>query len=861
MLAYQLTLGEVIIVILFWGTESNADDPLTQLWATLIASAVRFVLALFSVRAFDRAKLPEEPVREDERTIGPLWTRTWVGIVLEKALTRVPFVGERLYGFMIWCSERSDGQPGWLLALRQTVPRPTRAGRGSKPHKRSVRSSLTGQSQGGHILSAEAAHAREREGMRVSPQCGWWDSPSASVLLTDPAAAQFCSDLLRDVPNRFRLAASGQATFKLVGYGKPGWLHRGRKLCTIVWKQAADSPPLGPLADARRDEGPFQAAGFECVRCSGPVGVHIDPKSLHALQRLSRRDSETGAPLGLMALSHSSGGEPSLVLGQTAPDESGGIVGVRVGEGPPVSFHRVELYIYRPSAAVACPDSDDNHDDGSEKRAPPSPSPSPPPSPPAAVPSLPAPNWPSVPSANSAGARALQRARAARVSCTQSGAESATDWQPPPVAPEVVTPALPEAGHLAVPERPERFESAPAAVPKPPGRIAHVAAVDMSQTRRAVRIAEFEEGGGRRTSVRSGGGRRTSNQSGGRRTSTSTGRRTSLNSAKSIVLKKVGSNVKAVAQYAVEVAEEKAATLSDAMGTASENVTAARERWKRGDLVDLQGVPLSAVVWQSNATAGFFFEDPREQFVKDPREAALAFKRLSVVAPAEIVTEQLSDDHRRSMTAHLQRAQRATSARGSLMAADSLFEMMGQHLSDAPRPPSPPPHPSPPASPPVASARCMTSSTHSPAQGGLVVPPRYVVIERLRRERRCCGLLRTGTVTLTYSRAAAADVEVRLGQLMHPSDAHLRLAQWYEALLGGDERMMRHREAIHHMEDAASLEPAWRDALTPFCRGFEPHKLALGWHLNYLLLVALLALLVMDFITLHDSLPFGEIGL
>lgn len=142
-----------------------------------------------------------------------------------------------------------------------------------------------------------------------------------------------------------------------------------------------------------------------------------------------------------------------------------------------------------------------------------------------------------------------------------------------------------------------------------------------------------------------------------------------------------------------------------------------------------------------------------------------------------------------------------------------------------------------------------------------MVPPRYVVIERLRRERRCCGLLRTGTVTLTYSRAAAADVEVRLGQLMHPSDAHLRLAQWYEALLGGDERMMRHREAIHHMEDAASLEPAWRDALTPFCRGFEPHKLALGWHLNYLLLVALLALLVMDFITLHDSLPFGEIGL
>ena len=788
MLAYQLTLGEVIIVILFWGTESNQDDPLTQLWATLIASAVRFVLALFSVRAFDRAKLPEEPVREDERTTRPPWTGSWVGIVLEKVLTRIPFVGERLFGFMIWCSDRSDGHPGWLLVLRQTAPPLTRQSHPSKQRRPGARASLAGESAGGHVVSAESLHARERKGMRVSPQCDWWTAPSSSVLLTDPTASQFCSDLLRYVPNRFRLAASGQAKFKLVCYGKPGWLHRGRRLCTIVWKQAVDTPPLAPLADARRGDDCFRAEGFEVLQCSGPVGAHINPKTLHALQRLAPSDSETSSPMGLMALSHSPGGhEPSLVLGQAAPDESGGLVGCRVGEGAPVSFHRVELHIFLPSAQVACQEPDDADDNEATV---PSPSLSPPPSPPS--PSLaPAPSPPQTSSDHS----------------------------------------------------------------KPPGRVARVAALDMSNTQRAVRITEPSD---------VSHGRRTSNHSGGRRTSTSTGRRSSYRSAKAVA-KRATSTVKVVAQYAVESAEEKAAALADAIGTASESVVAARARWKRGDLVELSQVPISAVVWQSDGTVGFFYDDPREHFNKAPHEAKMAVhrhkakmatRRLSQTTPVELMTNELSENHRLSMAAHMQRAQRATSARGSLMDADALFGLVGDGASDdAHKLPRPPPHPSPPASPPC------TTSTHVPTrEGDFVVPPRYVAIERLRRERRCRGLLRTDTVTLTYSLTASAQLQVRLRQLVHPSDAHVRLAQWYEALVAGAERT-HHRQAISHMLETVSLVPGWRDALTPFCRGFEPRRLALGWRLNYGLLIALLALLVMDFITLRDTLPFGEIGL
>ena len=166
MVAYQLTLGEVAVVILFWGTEEeNSKDPLVLLWATLIAAAVRFVMALLSVQAcratrplhpkgpspwspqgmqlpyantagftphsrtrcplglcaqaFSRALIhkamvdgldPQLLVPEDERVVPVFWTRTAFGKLVHKVLKYVPLVGSRLFDFLAWLGASSKGE-------------------------------------------------------------------------------------------------------------------------------------------------------------------------------------------------------------------------------------------------------------------------------------------------------------------------------------------------------------------------------------------------------------------------------------------------------------------------------------------------------------------------------------------------------------------------------------------------------------------------------------------------------------------------------------------------------------------------------------------------------------------------------
>jgi len=93
--------------------------------------------------------------------------------------------------------------------------------------------------------------------------------------------------------------------------------------------------------------------------------------------------------------------------------------------------------------------------------------------------------------------------------------------------------------------------------------------------------------------------------------------------------------------------------------------------------------------------------------------------------------------------------------------------------------------------------------------------------------------------------------------LVHPAYANSQLARWYVTALADG---APHEEIMSEMEETFGLPHAWRDALTPFCGAFIHDQRRIGWYLNYLLVTLLLLLLIMDYLTLRDVLPFVEIG-
>ena len=146
------------------------------------------------------------------------------------------------------------------------------------------------------------------------------------------------------------------------------------------------------------------------------------------------------------------------------------------------------------------------------------------------------------------------------------------------------------------------------------------------------------------------------------------------------------------------------------------------------------------------------------------------------------------------------------------------------------------------------------------------VPLRYVEIDKLRRDRQWCGLRRTGECTATYSLTEAGGVLVEPCHLVHPVDAHRQLSAWYVeriGALGEDETAAHsrsHEDTLQMMVEEFGLNPKWRDALTPYCGPFVHTKRTAGWWANYVLLAMLVALLLMDFLTLRDTLPLGAIA-
>ena len=290
-LAYQVTLGELIVVILFWGTEANDNDVFTQLWASMIASVARLAVVIISGLAFSRALLPEY-LQESQRKPYPLWASGCVGRLLYAVLWIVPF-GSNVYEFIMWLTTGAETS-GWVLVLRQTAT-PLEEDRPDRPKKKAG-----GASSLDRIAHEDVASRQERAGSRVSPEPGWW-SAWTCLLISDPRADQFCSDLLRRVPPAMCYAEDGAVKYKLVGYRKSRLFGR-RKVCTLVWKQwqigcpqPLDPPPRSEGSDARER---LPVDGFELLECRGwgcASGVRIDKACILGLRRCS------GDAPGLMA--------------------------------------------------------------------------------------------------------------------------------------------------------------------------------------------------------------------------------------------------------------------------------------------------------------------------------------------------------------------------------------------------------------------------------------------------------------------------------------------------------------------------------------------------------------------------------
>ena len=281
-------------------------------------------------------------------------------------------------------------------------------------------------------------------------------------------------------------------------------------------------------------------------------------------------------------------------------------------------------------------------------------------------------------------------------------------------------------------------------------------------------------------------------------------------------------------QFAVGKAEEQAGQLRDVVGTAEAGIKAARKRVERG-LIEIGPLPLEALLRAPEGSAvGFYYEPSSEDLPLD-------FGGLSVHG-----SEHVEGRH------------------GSMIEANKLFGLIDEnssrvgeesggtlHVPSSPRPPPPtdaPPAPAPPTTPPP-----------------LPPPPRFVVVDRMRRERRCCGLFRTGKIIASYSLdSAQSDNEVQPGMVIHPVEAHRRISHWYTEMINLGHG---HDEVLEELERISKLPPGWRDSTMPYWGAFDGAKKRTGWRLNYLLHTLLIAILIMDYlITLQDTIPFTAVG-
>ena len=245
-------------------------------------------------------------------------------------------------------------------------------------------------------------------------------------------------------------------------------------------------------------------------------------------------------------------------------------------------------------------------------------------------------------------------------------------------------------------------------------------------------------------------------------------------------------------------------------------------------LIEIGPLPLEALLRAPEGSAvGFYYEPSSEDLPLD-------FGGLSVHG-----SEHVEGRH------------------GSMIEANKLFGLIDEnssrvgeesggtlHVPSSPRPPPPtdaPPAPAPPTTPPP-----------------LPPPPRFVVVDRMRRERRCCGLFRTGKIIASYSLdSAQSDNEVQPGMVIHPVEAHRRISHWYTEMINLGHG---HDEVLEELERISKLPPGWRDSTMPYWGAFDGAKKRTGWRLNYLLHTLLIAILIMDYLTLQDTIPFTAVG-
>jgi len=206
---------------------------------------------------------------------------------------------------------------------------------------------------------------------------------------------------------------------------------------------------------------------------------------------------------------------------------------------------------------------------------------------------------------------------------------------------------------------------------------------------------------------------------------------------------------------------------------------------------------------------------PIRSSVTQRREERLGRARAALQKGHSMVAVEPSID-----ATKLARANMATHASGSLLAANEVVELEGSA-------------PSPELSP----------------------LPRFVRVDKLRWERTCLGVRRAGTYMATFSSLAEEDRLVS-SSIIPPVLAQKELAIFYTSCLG---RGMTHTDAMAEIETISEVTPGWRDA-TIFSGAFDADKLRTGWRLAWALTAGLLLLLVMDFLTLYELLPFLKIG-
>lgn len=936
MVAYQLTLGEIAVVILFWGTEdANESDQYTQLWAAAIAAAMRACMAVLSVTAFSFALLTdanqtirgtvlEDLEAEADRALKPAWMGTVPGRVIMGFLGSLPGVGPPLANMLEWCFEADGGNPGWLLVLRQTAPATDgKAGaksRGQKPN--------------------EQRQPRVPLQLRASPECGWWQTLADALLLSASEADQFCSDLLRRVPPRCTFAADGSVHFKLTCYrrrrGLLRWMLSDLQVCKLIWKQSAAEELLGCRTGSETHRG--EALDFELLRHSGLSGLGIDERMLRGLQRCRRGAQGNEAP-GLLALGVDEEGEPLLVVGQRDASIS----------GLPTLFDRVELFMYAPGGKMAMPDEAVEQD---EKETylhhPPR--------------SLPPPPPPSVP----------------------PPADEVWDgrmWPPsiPPPAdprPPVQPSAPPTSSRPANADDPSSPREYGANYPSSPPECGALETAGVQNSRSS---------GVSWTRGDSSASRSSSSSAEGNNPYPRTSARTQKVVAKAskapakvvkvtakATAKAAGKATKAAAKCMAEGATKKRDEMNIfdqrvVVGDATTAFKEAIDRWERHDFVTLGPIPRDCIVRQSDGTVGFFFslekvkpDDKRldalshrsggsrdellDMVMLKSRQSkhgvsvpginfdvsatscasAQAGMDSAAIEPWEDGSGILLDFPARLSSTRSEAAFAATDGlvepalTSAAMEAEQEANTIGtgtqaagsNRVLEAPGadrpgmswlseklPPDAPP--SPPAIPETAkpgvsylrastakrvkfqvrarvdehdeapekwhegsralqAAQAAVRAAERAAEFRRSMPLRYVPIELLERKRKWCRHVRTEKVAVTYSRQEACGIEVDALEVVEPAEAHRILGRWYECQLL--EKGTPHADVMEAMEDAFFVPPLWRDALRPYSGAFAGGKLINAWRFNYLVLALLIALLVMDYLTLKNTLSSGSVG-